>query len=331
MFNSNSQITARKILLTGATGFVGKRLLECLLAQGVSVVAPVRVPGCLPSHMNLQEVAITDIATLDGQALPLNECDVVIHAAARAHVLEETQAEPIIEFRRVNCVATLSIAKLAAEAGVKRFIFISSIGVNGSANNTPFKITDTPAPTEDYALSKLEAEIGLKLIAGETGMEVVIIRPPLVYGANAPGNFGRLFTLVRMNLPLPFGAIHNKRTLVALDNLVDLLVTCIEHPAAANQTFLAGDADSLSITELLQGMARELGQPSRLVPIPIKYLEWGAGLIGRRAIVQRLCGSLQVDISHTCNTLNWGPPVSVEEGLRLAVRGSLPGQTEFMQ
>jgi len=241
---------------------------------------------------------------------------VVIHAAARAHIMKEDLADPVVEYRQVNVDGTVNLARQAAEAGVRRFIFISSIGVNGNINIKPFTEDDTPKPADPYAQSKLEAEQGLWEIQHETGMELVVIRPPLVYGPNAPGNFGSLTRWIDKGVPLPLGAIQNQRSLVALDNLVDLITTCIDHPAAANQVFLAGDGQDLSTTELLRSVARAAGKPSRLIPIPSSLLMLAATLLGKKAVAQRLLGSLQVDISKARDLLEWEPPISVEEGLR---------------
>jgi nucleoside-diphosphate-sugar epimerase len=200
---------------------------------------------------------------------------------------------------------------------VRRFIFISSIGVNGHINTQPFTEDDlpNPDPTDFYAQSKLQAEQGLWEIQKETGMEIVVIRPPLVYGPGAPGNFGVLVRWVEKGLPLPLGAIHNKRSLVALDNLVDLIATCIDHPNAANQVFLVSDGEDLSTTQLLQGVADAMGKPSRLIPVPASVLQFAATLLGKKAVAQRLLGSLQVDIRHTQKCLNWTPPLTVKQGL----------------
>jgi len=230
--------------------------------------------------------------------------------------MKDEVADPLAEYRRVNVDGALNLARQAATAGVKRFIFISSIGVNGNINTRPFTEGDTPNPAELYAQSKWEAEQGLWEIQRETGMELVIIRPPLVYGPNAPGNFGSLMRWVEKGVPLPLGAIHNQRSLVALDNLVDLIIACIDHPAAANQVFLAGDGQDLSTTELLRGVARAMGKSSRLIPVPSSLLMLGATLLGKKAVAQRLLGSLRVDISKARNVLGWEPPISVEEGLR---------------
>ncbi|MDP5460139.1 SDR family oxidoreductase [Alishewanella sp. SMS8] len=306
-----------KILITGTTGFIGKALLECLIHSECFIVAPTRRPlTTLPS--NLVMPVLFDIAALPDRPDWFDGCKIAIHIAAKAHVA----GEPIASFRQVNTEATFNLARRCAEAGVKRFIFLSSIGVNGISNFEPFTMLDTPSPVEAYAVSKLEAEIGLKQIAKETGMEVVIIRPPLVYGLDAPGNFGKLAKLAQKNLPLPLGAIHNKRSLVARDNLVDLIITCIDHPKAANQTFLVSDDQDVSTTELLQMMTRAAGKKPRLIPVPVSWLKLAGKLTGKQAVIDRLCGNLQVDISHTKDTLNWKPPVTVEEGIARCFAGS---------
>jgi nucleoside-diphosphate-sugar epimerase len=235
--------------------------------------------------------------------------------------MHDNAADPLTPFRVVNVDGTLNLARQAAAAGVKRFVFISSIGVNGSKTAVckPFSEADLPKPHNAYALSKWEAEQGLIQIAAETGLEVVIIRPPLVYGCNAPGNFGMLTRAVQRGWILPLGAVHNQRSLVALDNLVDFIVTCITHPQAANQTFLVSDGKDLSTTELVRGMTQAAGIPARLLPVPVWALQAGASLLGKGDAVQRLCGNLQVDITKARSLLGWVPPVSVEEGLRRAM------------
>jgi nucleoside-diphosphate-sugar epimerase len=302
------------ILLTGATGFLGGRLATALHSKtdtNLTAVARRRVELPVARTVEVRSLdAHTDwSAALAGQ-------QVVIHAAARAHIMKDEVSDPLAEYRRVNVDGTLNLARQAAAMGVKRFIFISSIGVNGNINTRPFTEDDEPHPAEPYALSKWEAEQGLGAIQRETGMEVVIIRPPLVYGPKAPGNFGSLMRWVEKGVPLPLGAIDNQRSLVALDNLVDLIITCIDHPAAANQVFLAGDGEDLSTTELLRGVARAMGKPTRLIPAPASLLMLGATVLGKKAVAQRLLGSLQVDISKARNLLGWEPPVSVEEGLK---------------
>lgn len=303
-----------QILLTGATGFVGGALLRYLSTAGTCVVAAVRSSGTRRFSERVFEVGDISADTQWGSAL--EDITVVVHTAARAHISQEVSSDPLTEYRGVNVEGTLNLARQAAIAGVKRFVFISSIGVNGNINVRPFTALDVPYPVEPYAQSKWEAEQGLWRIQQETGMELVIIRPPLVYGPEAPGNFGSLVRWVGKRIPLPFGAIHNRRSLVGIDNLVDLIVRCIDHPAAANQVFLAGDGRDLSTTELLRLVGDAMGRPARLIPVPAGALKLSAALLGRKVMAQRLLGSLQIDISQTCETLNWQPPFTVEEGLR---------------
>jgi len=241
-----------------------------------------------------------------------------VHAAARAHIMKDDAVDPLAEYRRVNVAGTLNLARQAAAAGVKRFIFISSIKVNGerTSKGQPFSSHDAASPEDCFGIAKHEAEQGLRELSTETGMEVVIIRSPLVYGPGVKGNFASMIKLVGKGLPLPLGAVHNKRSLVALDNLVDLITTCIDHPGAANQTFLVSDGEDISTTKLLQGVAQAMGKPSRLIPVPASVLQFAATLLGKKAVAQRLLGSLQVDISHTQKCLNWTPPFTVKQGLQ---------------
>jgi len=302
------------LLLTGATGFLGSRVATALYSKpDVNLTAAVRRRTEIPIA-NIMKVQGLDANT--DWSIALTNQQVVIHAAARAHIIKDEVADPQMEYRRINLDGTLNFARQASASGVKRFIFVSSIGVNGNFNTQPFTENDMPNPAEFYAQSKWEAEQGLWEIQRETGMEIVIIRPPLVYGPNAPGNFGSLMRWVGKSVPLPFGAINNQRSLVALDNLVDLIITCIDHPAAANQVFLAGDGQDLSTTELLRGVARAAKKPSRLIPIPSSILMLAASLLGKKTVAQRLLGSLRVDISKARDLLGWEPPISVEEGLR---------------
>lgn len=305
------------IFVTGATGFVGSALLRRLSANAqCQVLALVRREGLtLPEGVVQVLASESDAFSVD---LPLQGIQTVIHSAARVHIMDEKAAEPLVEFRKINVVGTLNLARHAAAAGVRRFIFISSIKVNGEGTpvGTPYIADAPPAPADPYGISKMEAEQGLRAIAAETGMEVVIIRPTLVYGPGVKANFLSMMCWLHKGVPLPFGAIHNQRSLVALDNLVDLIVTCIEHPAAANQTFLVSDGEDLSTTELLRRMGTALGKPARLLPVPSWLLEAGAAMLGKKALSQRLCGSLQVDIAKTRELLNWTPPVSVDEALR---------------
>jgi nucleoside-diphosphate-sugar epimerase len=303
-----------KVLITGASGFIGSRLLTHLERRSEFQV--VGLCRRMPTRgISCKLHAVGDLGQADLLRL-LEGVDVLIHTAARAHIMKDKVPNRLAEYRRFNVENTLHLARQAASAGVRRFIFISSIGVNGNLNIRPFTANDQPDPAEPYALTKLEAEEGLWQAHRETGIELVIIRPPLVYGPSAPGNFGSLVRWVEKGIPLPLGAIHNKRSLVGIDNLVDLVIRCIDYPAAANQVFLAGDGEDLSTTELLRGVAKAMGKPARLFPVPAGMLQFGATLLGKRAMAQRLLGSLQVDISKTCEVLDWKPPYTVQEGLR---------------
>jgi len=307
------------IIVTGATGFVGSRLVDRIGRQGVyGLTCAVRRAG---SSSYGHEILVEGLNSDTDWSAALKDQEVVVHAAARAHVMKEEAADPLAEYRKVNVDGTLNLARQAVDAGVKRFVYISSIKVNGeeTIEGVPFNADDLPAPQDPYGISKMEAEECLKRLAAESGLEVVIVRPPLVYGPGVKGNFASMMKLIEKGLPLPLGAVGNKRSLVALDNLIDLIITCIDHPAAANQIFLAGDGEDLSTTQLLRGVARAMGKRPCLVPVPPGLLLVGASLLGKKAIAQRLLGSLQVDISKARDLLGWQPPLSVEEGLAKAV------------
>ena len=309
-----------RILITGATGWVGGALMRALREQGHDIVAAIRLSANLSSVKTVQMTAINGT-----QSWPdwLSDRQVVLHCAARVHVMADKSKNPIEEYRRTNVFGTLSLARQAAGAGVRRFVFISSIKVNGEATalGRPFFADDIAAPLDPYGISKMEAEQGLRDIATTTGMEVVIIRPPLVYGPGVKANFQSLMRWLARGVPLPLGSINNRRSLVALDNLVDLITTCISHPAAANQTFLVSDDEDLSTTQLLQRMGQVIGRPAQLIPVPPALLKVGARLVGKPELAQRLCGSLQVDISKPRQLLGWNPPISVDEGLHRAAEG----------
>lgn len=306
------------ILITGATGFIGRQLIETLSSHTqFELVAAIRSKNNTLSN-KIKTVEIDDLGPNNVWSDALDNVDVIIHTAARVHVMSENTKGPLLEFRRVNVDGTLNLARQAAAAGVKRFIFVSSIKVNGESTNLnqPFTEDDSPEPVDPYGISKFETEIGLYKLAEETGMEIVCLRPTLVYGPGVKANFFSMMKWLYRGVPLPFGLIHNKRSLVALDNLVDLIVTCIEHPAAANEIFLVSDGEDLSTTELLNRVAYVMSKKSRLLPVNQKIIEFGLRLIGKKDLSQRLCGSLQVDISKAKRLLNWTPPVSVDEGLR---------------
>ena len=301
-------------LITGANGFLGSAVMAQLEERGVPVRGAVRI---LPTS---RSIAVGNIGPNTNWLFALEGVDTVVHTAARVHRMRDSSQDPLAECRKVNVEGTLNLARQAVFAKVKRFIFISTIKVNGesTAPGKFFTADDEPNPADAYGISKWETEVGLRELAAKRGMEFVIIRPPLVYGPGVKANFQSLMRWISRGVPLPLGAIHNKRSLVALENLVDMIITCLEHPAAANQTFLAGDGEDLSTTVLMQRMGNALGKPARLIPFPAGLLTLLASLLGKKDVVQRLCGSLQVDISKAQELLEWEPPVTVEEGLRRA-------------
>lgn len=308
------------VLLTGASGFVGKAVLKTAQQRGLKIHPVFRSMDSAKRHPEAVLVSGLDGAADWSQAL--KGVDIVIHAAARAHIMREEALDPLAEYQRVNVEGTLNLARQAAAAGVRRFMFISSIKVNGEATapGRPFTADDAPAPEDAYGLSKAEAESQLKLVAQETGMEVTIIRPPLIYGPSVKGNFASLISWVRRGVPMPLGGVtHNRRSLVGLDNLVDLILVCVDHPKAANQTFLISDGEDLSTAELLRKIGNALGRSARLLWVPAGAISFVAGLVGKKVISQRLLGSLQVDIHKTCELLDWKPSVAMDEGLRRAV------------
>ena len=306
-----------QVLVTGASGFVGRALCAEALSRGMAVRGITRASGNLPT--SVENITVGGIYGNTDWQDALTGCEVVVHLASRVHVMADTSANPLAEFRKVNVQGTLNLAWQAAASGVRRFVFVSSVGVNGAETfHKPFTFEDSVAPHSPYAVSKYEAELGLLALAAETGIEVVIIRPPLVYGPGAPGNFGSLMRWLKRGVPLPLGAIHNLRSLVSLDNLVDLIVTCLTHPAAAHQTFLVSDGEDVSTAELLRRMGQALGCPARLIPVPVSWLKLAAAMVGKQDVAQRLCGSLQVDIGKTRRLLGWSPLISLDEGLRRA-------------
>ena len=310
------------VLVTGASGFVGSALCARMRLDGHSVLGTVRR---LDSNRNgSQAAAIGNLAPDTNWTALLKNVDGVVHLAACVHMMADKSADPLTEFRRVNGHGTTALARQAAAAGVKRFVFLSSIKVNGEFTKLgkPFTADDFPAPIDPYGISKHEAEQSLRQIAAETGMEVVIIRSPLVYGPGVKANFRAMMNWLARGLPLPLAAVtENRRSLVALDNLVDLIATCLDHPSAANQTFLVSDGEDLSTAALLKRTAQALGHPARLFPIPPLLLRLAASIFNKQEAYQRLCGSLQIDITRTKRLLGWAPPISVDEGLSRAAAG----------
>ncbi len=314
------------ILVTGASGFVGDPLVKHLAAMGHTVLGVSRSSsGVATSVHGVKMAAIGHIDCSSDWRPFLNEVDVVIHLANRAHVMNEQERNPLAVYQSVNTDGTLRLASQAASCGVKRFIFISSIKVNGESTlpGQPFKSDDSHIPQDPYGLSKYQAEVGLRKISLETGMEIVIIRPPLIYGPGVKANFLKMISWLDKGIPLPFGKIDNLRSLVGIDNLLDLISTCLTHPKAANQTLLVSDDHDLSTTELLQSISIAMKKPSHLVAIPQSILKITLFLLGKRQIAERLCSSLQLDIEPTKQLLNWHPPFTVQQQLNKTVEAYL--------
>ncbi len=308
-----------QVLVSGASGFLGSALLGTLArSPKYEAIGLYRTRPAIGHEPRNHAVIVGDLAHHgDWSALP-RFAHALIHTAARVHRLAETAADPLAEYRRINVEGTLNLARQAAAAGLRRFVFISTIKVNGerTAPGQTFSADDAPGPSDPYGVSKWEAEQGLREIAARTGMEVVIIRPPLVYGPGVKGNFRTMLRWLSRGIPLPLGALHNRRSFVNLDNLIDLTVTCIEHPAAANQIFLASDDEDMSTPELLHRMGAALGRPARLISIPTPWLKAGAAALGKGDAVARLCDSLCVDVVKTRRMLDWNPATSVDRGLK---------------
>lgn len=311
-----------KVAVTGANGFVGRALAQQLASCGHRVLAYVRRPRDFVETADVMPMAMPDLCLhADWRLTPTQGIDVLVHCAARVHILKDTSSDCLADFRRVNVEGAVNLARQAAVAGVRRFVFLSSIKVNGEFTEVghPFTAYDTPAPEDPYGVSKNEAEQLLREVSSETGMEMVIIRSPLVYGLGVKANFESMMRWLSRGVPLPLAAVtQNRRSLVALENLVDLIMTCLSHPAAVNQTFLVSDGEDLSTVDLLKRMGAALGHPARLFYMPPSMLKIGAQFVNKFGIYQRLCGSLQVDIAKTRQLLGWTPPVSVDEGLRRA-------------
>jgi nucleoside-diphosphate-sugar epimerase len=306
-----------KIAVTGATGFLGGHLVNMLAKENLLIIG--RSPICLSTAQFYK-------ASIDGKAKyneALNNLEVVIHCAARAHIMDDVATDPLSEFREVNTYGTFNLAKQAAESGVKRFIYISSIKVNGESTteSKPFRFDNECKPIDPYGISKYEAESQLLSLGKETGMEIVIIRPPLVYGAGVKANFASLMRFVGKGLPLPFRAIKsNKRSLVSVYNLCDLIQVCIKHPKAANNVFLVSDDNDISTAELVALMSKAQSKTNLSLPVPLWVYKLAGKVLSKEDVIDRLTGSLQLDIEHTKNTLNWKPPYSVEHGFKLAVK-----------
>lgn len=305
------------LLITGANGFVGRVLCEEAIAQDFDVRGATR--STCHSDSGTENVIVGTVDGATDWTAALNGVDTVIHLAARVHVMRDTTADPLAEFLKTNLHGTTNLASQAARAGIKRFVYASSIKVNGE--ETPagrnYSEQDMPAPQDPYGISKWEAEQALWRVAQETGLEVVIVRPPLVYGAGVRGNFAQMMRIVVRGIPLPLASVRNQRDLVYVGNLVDALITCATHPAAAGQTYLISDGESVSTPELLRRLAAALDVPSRVFPFPPALLKLAGKLTGKSAQVERLLGSLRVDSEKIRRGLDWRPPYSIQQGLQV--------------
>jgi UDP-N-acetyl-alpha-D-quinovosamine dehydrogenase len=314
------------ILVTGANGFVGRALCDEAIAEGFQVKGATRCACHFDS--GVEDVIVGNIDGDTDWTAALNGIKVVIHLAARVHVMREDADDPLAEFRRVNMIGTEHLARSAATSGVKRMVYVSSIKVNGEETAPPhprplplgtmeyFSEQDVPAPQDTYAVSKWEAEQALLRVAQETGLQVVIVRPPLVYGAGVKSNFAQMMSAVVRGIPLPLASVHNRRDLLYVGNLVDALITCAAHPAAAGQTYLVSDGESVSTPELLRRLAAALSVPSRVFPCPPALLKLAGKLTGKSTQIERLLGSLRVNSEKICRELNWKPPYSMRQGLQ---------------
>jgi nucleoside-diphosphate-sugar epimerase len=308
------------LLITGANGFVGRALISKLVIETNHLVRASVRKKIIQFPSQIEVVENMDASSNTNWTNALRDIDVVIHLLARVHVMDDKVADPLLEFRNINVNATIALANAAAKQGIKRFVFLSSVKVNGESTlHKPFSEFDVPHPQNAYAISKWEAEEALRKISKDTGMEVVIIRSPLVYGPNVKANFLKMMQYIKRGIPLPLGAIQNKRSLIGIDNLVDFIATIISHPKAANQTFLISDDEDISTTDLLRRIGKYIGKPARLIPLHPKILSFLFNILGRQDFGGRLLGSFEVDITKAKKLLAWFPPKTLDEGLRATV------------
>lgn len=308
----------KRILITGAGGFVGSHLSQILKVHGFAVRAACR-QSTLFFH-DADEVLVGKIDGLTEWNAALAGVDVVIHLAARVHVMHDDASDPLTEFLEVNLHGTVNLARQAAQAGVKRFVYVSSIKVNGELTDLkPFTEENQPSPQDPYAISKWQAEQALQQVGRETGMEIVIVRPPLVYGPGVKANFYSLLKLVSKALPLPLGSTHNRRSMIYVGNLVDALILCATHPVAAGQTYLVSDGEDVSTPQLIRAIASAMRRPDRVFPFPLSLMRSAASVLGRSSVVDRLTQSLEVDSGKIRKELGWRPPYSMQQGLQETV------------
>jgi len=321
----------KKILVTGASGFIGKALCNKLIKTNLSTCVAVRSFNSYYNHNAIKQILIKDINSNTNWKNVLNNIDCIVHCAGIAHNM--VKKNDLNFYRSTNLEGTKRLAEQAAEAGVKRLIFLSSVKVNGEFTNDEYNKTDknsqkkdifthfdVPNPSNPYSISKLEAERALYKIYARTGLEIVVVRLPLVYGYNAKGNLSRLIKIIKLGIPLPFSTIKNQRSMIGIDNLVDLLIQCIDHPNAVGKTFLVSDGKDLTISELIRLITLSMKQKTRLFPLPLFLLKFVATVFGKQSEINRLIGSLRVDCNYTQKVLNWTPPISVEEGIRRMIQ-----------
>lgn len=310
------------VTVTGSNGFVGSALCRALTSAGHFVRAASRKIPTTIDRQNVEHIEIGEMNSKTEWSLALAGVDCVIHCAARAHVMSDVAEYPLSAYRSVNVDGSRRLAEQAADSGVQRLVYISSIKVNGekTISGSPFSTYDSPAPVDPYSLSKWEAERALWEVASRTGLEIVIVRPPLIYGPGVKGNLARLLRLIRLGMPLPFATLRNRRSLIGLDNLLDFLIRCVELPAAKDQTFLVCDGEDLSTADLVRHMATAAGCPTKLVPVPLFMLRYGATILNKKAEIERLVESLEIDNRHSCERLKWTPAVNVPEGIRRMIQ-----------
>ena len=317
--DKNSQL---RVMVTGANGFVGRALTDFLINNDIQVVPCIRKSRPEINFGDLSVFECGDIHQATNWQKGLYGVDVLVHTAARVHVMSEKSSNPLNEFRKINVDATLNLALQASKAGVKRFIYLSSVKVNGesSAHGNPFKSSDATSPVGDYAISKLEAEKELSALSLQTGLEVVIIRPPLIYGPGVKANFAALASAVRRGLPLPVGRVtQNARSMVSIDNMIDFISVCLQHPAASNEVFMVSDGEDVSTADLIRRMAKVYKRKIWLIPVPIAVLDKVAYLCSKQVVLRRLVGNLQVDIQKNFNLLCWRPKINLDDGLAIAL------------
>lgn len=319
-----------KVLITGANGLIGSALVEHFSSTNLHDVVGMVRPGVKCFSEAQVEYRFCDLSAVNETSIYLNDIDIIIHTAARVHQMNDLSKDNSLKYMQINFLGTISLAKKAAKAGVKRFIFLSSIKVNGERSwpEKPFKYDDPRIGEDPYAKSKSEAELGLLKISAETKMEVTIIRPPLVYGPGVKANFLALLNLASKNIPLPLGSVNNRRSFVAVDNLINLISICIDHPKASNQVFLVSDDHDMSTSNLYKIMAQSIGKKAYVFKFNPFLLKILFKLIGKESIFERLCGDLAIDIEHTKNSLDWTPILSPIDGIKLCMQDSTNKQKD---